>query len=88
MKFTVDNQNHKGTFTVGGHEYGTLSWSYDGSRDRYYDGDEVKFIFKPGTTGIDNSVALEYRSADIKSDLSSAQSPSSPTFSRPTPRRA
>ena len=73
VKFTVDNRNHKGTFTVGGHEYGTLSWSYDGSRDRYYDGDEVKFIFKPGTTGTDNSVALEYRSADIKSDLSSAQ---------------
>ncbi len=69
IKFTVDNNNHTGTFTVGGRQYGTVTWSYDNSRKDYYDGDELVFTFQPNQSADDMTVAYDIRSADNQQDL-------------------
>ena len=73
VKFTADNANHTGVFTIDGNKYGTVKWSYDSSRSGYFDGDELLFTFTPEGTGVNKTVAYEYRYADVKSDLPSAQ---------------
>ena len=74
VTFTADNSSHSGVFTIDGKKYGTVSWSADSARGGdYYDGDELVFTFTPEETGVDKSVAYEYRFADVESDLSSAQ---------------
>ena len=69
VKFTADNNNHSGVFTVAGREYGTVTWSYDDSRGDYYDGDELLFTFRPNQSSEDMTVAYDIRSADNQSDL-------------------
>ncbi len=73
VKFVADNDNHRGTFTVGGRDYGTVTWDYDSSRPYYCSGDTIRFTYTPGEAGVNNSVAYEYRFADVESDLASAQ---------------
>jgi hypothetical protein len=73
VTFTADNANHSGVFTIDGQKYGTVRWSYDSQRAGYYDGDELIFTFTPEGMGINKTVAYEYRYADVKSDLASAQ---------------
>lgn len=73
VAFTADPDNHTGTFTVDGEKYGTVSWSYDSSRDGYYDGDELVFSFTPVQSSDNMTVAYEYRFADNESALESAQ---------------
>ncbi len=75
VKFTADENRHEGVFTVNGTTYGTLKWSYDNSRGgKYYDGDEVRFSFTPGTIGVSNSIGLDCRHAKYESDLPTAVS--------------
>lgn len=73
VSFTADNNSHTGTFTVDGAPFGTVNWSYDSSRNGYYDGDELIFTFTPSQGGESKSVAYEYRCADVESDLKNAQ---------------
>ena len=73
VKFTADNSNHIGYYTVNGQDYGTVTWSCDSSRGgKYYDGDELVFTYNPGKYGISNTVNYHYRYADTKSKLATA----------------
>lgn len=73
VKFVADNDKHTGQYTINGQDYGTVTWTNDSSRNgKYYDGDELKFTFRPGALGVSNSVNYYYRYADIKSKLPSA----------------
>lgn len=70
VKFTADNNNHKGSFTVNGQDYGTVTWSYDSSRNgKYYTGDVLKFTYTPGKYGSGNLASYRYYSSGSKSDL-------------------
>ena len=73
VKFEADNANHTGKYTVNGQDYGTVSWSYDSSRNgKYFDGDELTFTFKPSALGVSETVNYMCRYSDTEAGLEKA----------------
>ena len=74
VKFTADNSNFEGTYSVNGTVYGTLKWTKPSREDnRYLMGDEVKFTFTPQSAGSSYKMTYTSRAAKYENGLAAAK---------------